>query len=86
MKVHDVFLLDTVNCVIKPQAPGAPRQRLCRRGLDPAYGSHTSTEEDRKNRWALVASDAQNKELKAPVQMLGLVEHVVILGELVHLK
>jgi len=40
-----------------------------RRGLDPAYGSHTCTEEERKNRWALVASDAQNREMRAPVQI-----------------
>jgi len=39
------------------------------RGLAPAYGSHTCSDEERRNRWALVASDAQNRELRAPVQI-----------------
>ena len=44
--------------------------RRCRRGLDPAYGSHTCSDEERLNRWALVAADAQNT-VRAPVRMLG---------------
>lgn len=44
---------------------------FARRGLDPAYGSHTCSEDERRNRWALVASDAQNRNAKAPVQSLG---------------
>lgn len=39
-----------------------------RRGLDPAYGSHTCSDEERLNRWALVAADAQNT-VRAPVRI-----------------
>ena len=44
--------------------------RRCRRGLDPAYGSHSCRDEERLNRWALVAADAQNA-VRAPVRLLG---------------
>lgn len=39
-----------------------------RRGLDAAYGSHTCSDAERLNRWALVAA-AQNTQLQAPVRI-----------------